>query len=209
MRNYFEQMTLGNRQNLVRWRERYSPKEYPYKVVLNLFYDLLPLNDLWTTKSKDFGQKKFDDYESAFKENFEVFRFLQLKFYAHSMDARLAEGARAGNLESTYYNKFITEAQNGSNKAIEELEYAYTVFVPIRAVFVDWFATCEMGYLPEVAQQDFLASSGVFIIKNWNSYEEVFESFKMSCVNGVGGSKNGLGQQVIETLYQPLPDYWK
>ena len=98
MRNYFEQMTLGNRQNLVRWRERYSPKEYPYKVVLNLFYDLLPLNDLWTTKSKDFGQKKFDDYESAFKENFEVFRFLQLKFYAHSMDARLAEGARSGNL---------------------------------------------------------------------------------------------------------------
>ena len=55
IRNFSENVEF-NLNNLKKWRDRYSHKEYPYKVVLNMFYDLIPLKMIWSEILNCFNQ---------------------------------------------------------------------------------------------------------------------------------------------------------
>ena len=57
---------------LVIWRDRYSEKEYPYKVALNLLYELLVVEKMWDEIQAAFlvshygrGNTKFQNFNEA------------------------------------------------------------------------------------------------------------------------------------------------
>ena len=205
MKNHFQEIAIGNRKNLIRWRSRYSPQEYPHKIILNLFYELLPTYDLWKTQKDTFGKMLFDSYQPSYEYVFNIFREHQLK-YQNALEIMLKVGAKVGDLNSKDYEKLINDAKNGSNKAVEELEYCFSAFSPIGGMFINWFAICAMGYHKEIAQQNIFNVSA--IVTNWESFDEIFIAFKQSCILEIGGSSNNDGWENTENLYVPLPDLW-
>ena len=56
-------------QKLKNWRDRYSKVEYPYKVIMNMFYDLFATQYIWPEIDRSFsGLKKHADYTDAVNE---------------------------------------------------------------------------------------------------------------------------------------------
>lgn len=205
MKYHLQEIATGNKNNLIRWRSRYSPQEYPYKIILNLFYELLPTYDLWTTQKDNFGKMLFDNYQPSYEFVLDIFREHQLK-YQNTLENILKVGTKIGDINSKSYAKLIDDAKNGSNKAVEELEYCYSVYTPIGAMFINWFAFGNMGHNKEIAQQNIFNMS--VIVNNWESFDETFESFKKSCVYEIGGSSNMIGAKITDKLYEPLPYLW-
>ncbi len=123
--------------NLIRWRNRYSPNEYPEKVLLNLFYRKYATESMWDElngafKTKLFGGKKvlwenyIDAYNTFRSRHQDVGRSKILPI----LESRLAQqpGRMVGNISYGEYSQRKSRANNGSSSDIEEIEYAYLYY---------------------------------------------------------------------------------
>lgn len=53
--------------NLIKWRNRYSPQEYPQKIVLNIFYRRYTMSRIWNRLMQMKNSEM--DFEDAYKNN--------------------------------------------------------------------------------------------------------------------------------------------
>lgn len=205
METIFKKIVINNTENLVIWRNRYDKSEYPEKIVINIFYDLVPLPTLWKRLEPYFGQKQYQEYKQAFEKVFNEFRINQLSIQPNLL-SMLKTGVRIGRLSSNSYDNLIKQAKNRSNEAIEELEYAYISRVSIKAAFIDWFAYGLLG-LSKVE-----ASNRVFSVqhpvKSYDDFNNVFESFALHTNSEISGFSKPDGTIVKASLYKPLPNFW-
>lgn len=100
----FKENVFNNTKNLLRWRERYSKEEYPYKVILNLFYDLIPLKELWDELNSSFGILKFNDINISFDYVHNIFRVKQISLQPNLV-SMLKDGVTIGGLKSNSFDQ--------------------------------------------------------------------------------------------------------
>lgn len=205
MESIFKSNVEDNLNNLVIWRNRYDKADYPEKIVLNIFYDLVPLPNLWRRLEPYFGQKLFENFEESFNKVAEEFRINQLTIRP-TLISMLELGVKVGGLSSKSYDKLVLEAKNKSNKAIEELEFTYIVRVAIKAAFIDWFAFGQLGLSkPEATNRVF---SVQYPIQDYKEFDAVFRSFAQNIVSEISGTSKPDGTILTPSLYTRLPDYW-
>jgi len=110
----FEEDVNDNINNLKRWRERYSNDEYPFKVVLNMFYDLMPLKLLWDELNNSFGVVKFDNINDSFDFVHDSFTEIQHEIQPILMNL-LKHNVVIGGLNSDTFDELILKAKAKSN----------------------------------------------------------------------------------------------
>ena len=115
--------------NLIKWRNRYSPQEYPQKIVLNIFYRRYTMSRIWNRLMQMKNSEM--DFEDAYKK----IEFLYSQT-AVSQVAPLLETWIHNNPEeivgAIHYSDFvplIQRVQLGSKPAKEELEYSYLYYL--------------------------------------------------------------------------------
>jgi len=205
MANLFSNNVEENFQNLLVWRNRYDKAEYPKKIVINIFYDLIPLNNLWGRLNPYFGQKLYDSFEDAFNKVADEFRINQLSLRPNLLST-IDAGVSVGSLSSMNYYNLVLEAKNMSNKAVEELEYSYIARVAIKAAFIEWFSFGIFGFSKADAYNKVFSVQ--FPIENYEDFDIVFNNFAEACVSEISGLSRPDGTVLTPSLYQPLPNLW-
>ncbi|TSA27099.1 hypothetical protein D4R71_02655 [bacterium] len=203
--NFSENVEI-NMNNLRKWRDRYSPKEYPYKVVTNMFYDLIPLKMIWSEILNCFKQgKKVNSIDEGAKHIFLIFRNAQLTI-SGSMDEYMKNGIQIGDSNSVKLRTIIEKAKLGDNKCVEEIEYSYIARTSLKAFFIIWASMGLNGNTMEEAYQKI--SEVTISIKDFEDFEIVFQAFSNSVNIMIGGLSMGNENQIVKPLYTALPKLW-
>ena len=147
-------INIGQIQNnkidlLKKWRDRYSPTEYPYKVVMNMFYELFSDELIWNDIDTAFYRKEkiFSSYDQALEHVYMMKRDVQINSVNPNLETTLmpsnkaAAGARFSDFEDN-----IARAKNyEDNEAVVEIEYSYWYFCQYHDAFLHWAACAFLG----------------------------------------------------------------
>jgi len=122
--------------NLITWRNRYSKTEYPEKVVINIFYGKYTLEFMFPEILGCYELNSLGKSKVKWNEINEGFQKLKM-FYGTTAVSKtqpvllslLTNITRnVANTNYGIYKSLITEAQNGNNAKLEEIEYAYLYY---------------------------------------------------------------------------------
>lgn len=129
------------------WRQTYSKKEYPYKVVLNMFYELFSIELMWDHINEAFnGEKRYDDQTVAYNHLGQLKRDVQLAEVHQNLESFLKIDKIACGAKYSDFKKMIDEAQNGNNHKIIEIEYSYWYYCQYWEATIEWAAYGYLGY---------------------------------------------------------------
>jgi len=137
---------MGNIQN---WRNKYSPKEYPHKIVLNMMYRAYSTRIVYNSFAQD-EMVDFDDFDEAV--------LYVLRFYGETALTEVnpyligwmhdRPNEQVGSLTTAKYEALASKAEN-SESSLEELEFSY-IFEMINDMCVLYFIAFRLSGLSEV-----------------------------------------------------------
>tara|TARA_B100001971_G_C18199592_1_gene543697 strand:- start:652 stop:1302 length:651 start_codon:yes stop_codon:yes gene_type:complete len=131
---------------LKEWRTRYSKDEYPYKVILNMFYDLFATQHIWPEINQSFsGRKKYSDFSGAFNEIKDLRRNAQIEYVNPRLEELLNTNEVAAGVKYSDFSELVSNAKNGDNQSVVEIEYTYWFYCSFNDVTVYWAACGLMG----------------------------------------------------------------
>jgi hypothetical protein len=129
------------------WRNRYSKDEYPYKVILNMFYDLFTTQKIWSQINESFsGYKKYSDFIDAFNEITSIRRNAQLDYVQPNLMKLLDDNKEAAGIKYSDYSELVSKAQGGDNHAVVEIEYSYWFYGSYNDATIIWAACGLLGF---------------------------------------------------------------
>ena len=128
-------------------RSRYSKEEYPYKVILNMFYELFSVELLWDDIISAFtGNKKFKDPTQALTHIVKLKRQIQLSQVHNNLESFLTNNRTACGISYSDLKEIVYKAQNGDNHAVIEIEYSYWFYCQYAEAALEWAAYGYLGY---------------------------------------------------------------
>jgi len=146
---------------LKEWRSRYSKKEYPYKVILNMFYELFSIELIWDEINSAFtGDVIFNDLTEAMTHIVSIKRQIQLSQVHQNLETWLKQDKVAGGIRYSDCKEMINKAQNGDNNSVVEIEYSYWFYCQYCEVVLEWAAYGYLGYDKHSA---FIAVTGGYV----------------------------------------------
>ncbi|MDC0865703.1 hypothetical protein OAP50_01260, partial [bacterium] len=108
------------------WRERYSKKEYPYKVIMNLFYELFSIESIWNEINSAFsGKKQFENLSEGYSHIGGIKREYQLAQIHPNLESFIKNNKVAAGIKYSDFEEKIHKAQNGDNNEVIEIEFSY------------------------------------------------------------------------------------
>lgn len=181
--------------NLLTWRKRYSAYEYPYKVVLNLFYRRYTMKYMWPEIMAYVNNLKgAKDFQTAFQELEQLYAQVAITKTRSVLEDNLVSNPNedVGGSTFAHYNELINKVRLSDRKAKEEIEFSYLYFFLADKTTLLWAAICACG----VDQVKAIQEVSGFIIEPMplNDYATVSQ---------------GLGQLAVSPFmqrnYNPLP----
>lgn len=181
--------------NLKNWRNRYSKNEYPFKVVLNIFYRQYTMNSIWDTQINN----SFIQYRNTEIEILKAFQKLETEYsnasgkftIGNTLIDLMNQQQDVGGLNYRNNISLISRGQSGDNKAIEELEFTYLYYLLANKATLMWAAFGRKGF----SQTDAIAQVTGAIIE----YEQAMKYPDiLNLLGQLGISKT------MKSLYSPL-----
>ena len=145
----FDKKASQNRkiEKLKDWRIRYSKEEYPYKVILNMFYELISIELIWDDINSAFtGTKQYNNINEAYNHIGHLKRHVQLSVVNQNLDSYLKYDKVACGAKYSDFKTMIAEAQNGNNHKVVEIEYSYWFYCQYWEAVIEWAAFGYLGF---------------------------------------------------------------
>jgi hypothetical protein len=185
--------------NLVNWRNRYSKNEYPFKVVLNIFYRQYTMNSIWTSQINS----SFDRFKNTEPEILPAVKKLVVEYSNASQHFTIGntlvdlmnKQQDVGGLNYKNNIPLISRAQQSDNKAMEEIEFTYLYYYLSNTATLIWAAFGRKGF----SKIDAIAQVTGIVIE----YGKPIEYSDILDVLG----KLGVSQ-MMNKIYCPLPNYY-
>ena len=104
-------------QKLYQWRDRYSKSEYPYKVIVNLFYELYTIHFLWDEISSIFSKglfsspKRYNNFPDAMNYMANIKREIQVREINPKLIELMESNLPACNQQFEQYKQMIEGAK--------------------------------------------------------------------------------------------------
>lgn len=137
------------RGSLIKWRERYERREYPGKILLNMFYTIAPLDCIWGDIQRAFGSGRFpatpEGFHAAKQQVATEYQRARQAEVLPNLERWLEKGLIVGECESGRYGDTVRRAASGSNADVEELEFTYIYYDIVNSLIVDWAALGRTG----------------------------------------------------------------
>lgn len=134
--------------NMRTWKNRYTATDFPYKVVLNMFYRRYTMKYMWTEIMKYangiYGQK---DFSTAYNELEHKYAQVAMTKTRYVLETTIKSNPNedVGGSTFEYYNALINRAKKGDRAAKEEIEFCYFYFFLADKVTLLWAAVCASG----------------------------------------------------------------
>jgi len=215
---YIEVVSEIRLKKLINWRKRYSNHEYPYKVALNLLYELLVVEKMWdeiqdafkqpktSNKSNDSlytlyevftplslkeNKKLFDNFEDALNFVIERSNILARNVIHATVECEFVTRDMIAGFKWSTFKSRINSAQRGDNDQNHEIELAYYFYACAVELIYGWAA---LGYLGHSKEDSFyILTQMMFGGISYDLLDSVIHHFG----------------QVATLYYKPLLDLFK
>ncbi|WP_179367702.1 tetratricopeptide repeat protein [Winogradskyella forsetii] len=135
---------------LKKWRDRYSTKEYPSKIVLNIFYRQYAMDSIWDMQIAN----SFEKLANTEVDLLEAFKKIETEYSASAENFTsnnrlinlIKEGVEIGGLNYNSLLPLILKAEKEDNTAIEELEFTYLYWFLANKSTMMWSAYGRIGH---------------------------------------------------------------
>ena len=130
------------------WRSRYSQREYPSKVIRNLFYELYGTQFIWDAHCDEFfsGNARYSDFKDAIHMVINLRNKLMIEDLNPRLDSVLkSAGPVCAGIEFGSFEQMIEDAQDGDNGEVAEIELSFIYYVASNELVVPWFSFGLLG----------------------------------------------------------------
>lgn len=116
--------------SLIKWRNRYTEREYPGKVVLNIFYKRYTMEAIWPDMIEYISNNRGTSFVEAVKDLNYIYSITAATKIVRVLESRLENEPErgVGNITYSDFKKKIDLAAAGDKKMVEDLEYSYLYF---------------------------------------------------------------------------------
>ena len=197
-KKYSEVIGVFKLKKLGTWRGRYSEQEYPYKVALNLLYDLLVVEKVWNEiqisiemSHLGWGNTNFQNFHEAHGYVLNRSDSIAGSSIRPDVVREYKTRDKVANFNWSSTRDRVVKAQNGNDKEIQKIELAYYYFTCGVELIYAWLA---LRYIGTDKENAFLELTGLALDGiDYNSYE--------SLLNGFGRASG--------VFYKPLPKLFR
>ncbi len=123
------------------WKMRYTPQEYPYKVVLNIFYKKYTIEKIWPMIINR-GCKSFDE---AYERNAQIYSQTAPLEIVPILEANLRANQPVCRIKFSDFQSYIQSAAQGNADAIRGIEYTYMLNRFLDELVMLWIALVNSG----------------------------------------------------------------
>ena len=197
-KKYSEIISAYKLKKLNEWRDRYSEQEYPYKVALNLLYDLLIVENIWDEikisiemSFLGFGKTNFLSFHEAHGYVLNRCDSVAKSSIRTIVSREYKTRDSIANFNWSSTRNRVFKAQNGDNKEVHKIELAYYYFTCGVELIYAWLALRYLGFDQQAAFED-LTGMGINVV-DFNSYQSLLNCF------GKAANK----------YYKPLPNLYR
>lgn len=133
--------------NIRTWRNRYTPSEYPAKVVLNIFYRKYTMYVMWDDMLPYINQCKGGDFSTAVQELERIYGNTAINKIQRVLLMKLQSQPdfQLGGTSYAAFSENIRKASVGDKTAKEEIEFAYLFNLLADKATLYWAAACSTG----------------------------------------------------------------
>jgi len=120
------------KENINIWKKRYASEEYPFKVVLNIFYRQFTMNSIWEKELKSSFVKYFNtepDWVSGYEKIENEYSQASGQFTVGNTLVNLMNQRQiVGGINYANFEQLISRGKIGNKSAIEEIEFSYIYY---------------------------------------------------------------------------------
>lgn len=129
------------RQMINTWRSRYSPSEYPQKVVMNIFYRKYTIEKMWGTMF----DHKFSDWQSAYRHLKQRYGQVAQNEIVPVLETKLQSNDGVTTIKYSDFTSYIKSASQGNQEAIKGIEYTYFLHRILDELVLVWASMVISG----------------------------------------------------------------
>ena len=206
---------------LQEWRARYPARDYPEKVVMNLFYELFAIEGIWPEIERAFsGRRQCPDFDTAYQQMIAMKRNYQSTVLNGQLPRLMSQDVIAADARFSDWCDRQRKAVGGDNEAVVEVEYGYWFYHQYCAATLAWAACGLLGMNKEQAFTE--VAGGMCGGMQLNSFRGALQSFQQVLGMVFSGFKDYRGSPIDTGLvmsgrggkYYPedfptLPGLWK
>jgi hypothetical protein len=176
------------RQNLNTWSQRYSSAEYPYKVILNIFYRKYAMESMFGRVLR-LHQPNLD---SAMRFVAQEYQNECAQKIVHVSEQWMKSNRKVGMLQYSDFESYIRSAAQGNQEAIQGIEYTYKLHRIIDGLIWVWMSIVTTGASKlEAVTKVTNAVLAPMPIDNYETIESILDQL---------GAENYLRQLIIKEM---------
>lgn len=122
------------------WKQRYTPQEYPYKVVLNIFYRKYTIERMWPAVIN----QSAGSWQKAYENN--AVKYAQVsQEIVPVLEAWVQANRQVGSIKFSDFQSYIQSAASGDANALKGIEYTYLLHRILDEFVMVWIAFVNSG----------------------------------------------------------------
>lgn len=134
--------TFKDGRNLLNtWKQRYSPSEYPYKVVLNMFYRKFTIEKMWPIVIN----QTFSNWQKAYEANLLKYGQVAQIEIVPVLESWLQSNRQVGMVKYSDFQLFIQNGSRGNAEALKGIEYTYLLHRVLDELIMLWISMVNSG----------------------------------------------------------------
>jgi hypothetical protein len=134
--------TFKDGRNLLNtWKQRYSPTEYPYKVVLNMFYRKFTIEKMWLSVMN----QRYATWEQAYQNNMMRYGQVAQMEIVPVLESWVQSNRQVGMVKFSDFQSYIQNAGRGNAEAIKGIEYTYLLHRIFDELIILWISMVNSG----------------------------------------------------------------
>ncbi len=181
------------------WRSRYDKRQYPEKVVHNIFYELFAVEGIWRDLTSTFtGVSQTSDFNAAYQNVVNQKRNYQVQSVNQNLLLYLNQDKPVCGTKYSEWTDDIKLASTGNNASVVELEYSYWFYNQYGAATLMWAACGLLGLNKRQAFQQI--SGGDLGDFRADTFSEIVQSLSSILGAGMGGYQDYLGNPVSNAV---------
>ena len=123
------------------WKERYSEEEYPYKVILNIFYRKYTIEKMWAIVLK----QSHPSFQKAYEYNLEKYAEVARTEIAPVLEKWIHDNRQVGMIKYSDFQSYIQSASQGNREALKGIEYTYFLHRILDELIILWISMVNSG----------------------------------------------------------------
>ncbi|UOQ50679.1 hypothetical protein [Hymenobacter cellulosivorans] len=134
--------TYKDARNLLNtWKSRYSAKEYPQKVIANIFYRKYTIDKIFP----QIINNQHSDWHTAYRANMNKYADTAQREIIPVLESNLSSNKKVTTMKYSDFEPYIDSASKGNIESVKSLEYSYFLNRIFDELIIIWISMVNSG----------------------------------------------------------------